>query len=136
MGNRLTQIATRTGDAGTTGLGDNTRVSKNSLRVHAMGDVDELNSNIGVLLCEDMPERVRAVAHFHPVEIEVVCCGSYRRGRPSSGDVDILIAPVKRSGTNLRLSPFIDQLTSEGFLTLDLRQSVGQFAGEKERAMK
>lgn len=61
MGNRLTQIATRTGDNGTTGLGDNTRVSKNSLRVHAMGDVDELNSNIGVLLCEDMPERVRTL---------------------------------------------------------------------------
>ena len=59
MGNRLTQIATRTGDNGTTGLGDNTRVSKNSLRVHAMGDVDELNSNIGVLLCEDMPQGVR-----------------------------------------------------------------------------
>ena len=61
MGQRLTQIATRTGDNGTTGLGDNTRVSKNSLRVHAMGDVDELNSNIGVLLCEDMPEGVRAL---------------------------------------------------------------------------
>jgi len=61
MANRLTQIATRTGDAGTTGLGDNTRVSKNSLRVHAMGDVDELNSNIGVLLCEDMPEGIRTL---------------------------------------------------------------------------
>jgi cob(I)alamin adenosyltransferase len=61
MGNRLTQIATRTGDNGTTGLGDNTRVSKNSLRVHAMGDVDELNSHIGVLLCEDMPEPVRTL---------------------------------------------------------------------------
>ena len=59
MGNRLTQIATRTGDDGTTGLGDNTRISKNGLRVHAMGDVDELNSNIGVLLCEDMPPPVR-----------------------------------------------------------------------------
>lgn len=59
MGQRLTQIATRTGDDGTTGLGDNTRVSKDSLRVHAMGDVDELNSHIGVLLCEDMPEGVR-----------------------------------------------------------------------------
>ena len=59
MGKRLTQIATRTGDNGTTGLGDNTRVSKNSLRVHAMGDVDELNSHIGVLLCEDMPTNVR-----------------------------------------------------------------------------
>ena len=59
MGNRLTQIATRTGDNGSTGLGDNTRVSKNSLRVHAMGEVDELNSNIGVLLCEAMPDGVR-----------------------------------------------------------------------------
>ncbi|MEY4344746.1 MAG: hypothetical protein RL032_578 [Pseudomonadota bacterium] len=61
MGNRLTQIATRTGDNGTTGLGDNTRVSKNSLRVHAMGDVDELNSHIGLLLCDDMPESVRTL---------------------------------------------------------------------------
>ena len=61
MGNRLTQIATRTGDNGTTGLGDNQRVSKNSLRVHAMGDVDELNSNLGVLLCEPMLDEVRAL---------------------------------------------------------------------------
>jgi len=60
MANRLTQIATRTGDNGTTGLGDNTRVSENSLRVHAMGDVDELNSHLGVLLCEDMPPRCAA----------------------------------------------------------------------------
>ena len=59
MGNRLSQIATRTGDNGSTGLGDNTRVSKDSLRVHAMGDVDELNSHIGVLLCEELPADVR-----------------------------------------------------------------------------
>ncbi|WP_213959010.1 cob(I)yrinic acid a,c-diamide adenosyltransferase [Variovorax sp. dw_954] len=59
MGNRLTQIATRTGDDGSTGLGDNTRVPKDHLRVHAMGDVDELNSSIGLLLCEPMPDAVR-----------------------------------------------------------------------------
>ncbi|MFN5177473.1 cob(I)yrinic acid a,c-diamide adenosyltransferase [Limnohabitans sp.] len=59
MGNRLTQIATRTGDTGTTGLGNHQRVSKNSLRVHAMGEVDELNSHIGLLLCEDMPGPLR-----------------------------------------------------------------------------
>jgi cob(I)alamin adenosyltransferase len=59
MGKRLTQIATRTGDDGTTGLGDNTRVSKDHLRVHAMGDVDELNSHIGLLLCEQLPGDVR-----------------------------------------------------------------------------
>ncbi|MCX7815473.1 MAG: cob(I)yrinic acid a,c-diamide adenosyltransferase [Tepidimonas ignava] len=61
MGHRLTQIATRTGDAGTTGLGNNQRVSKNSLRVHAMGDVDELNSNLGLLLTEPLPDDVRAL---------------------------------------------------------------------------
>ena len=59
MGNRLTQIATRTGDDGTTGLADNTRVSKASGRPHAMGDVDELNSHIGLLLCEPLPADVR-----------------------------------------------------------------------------
>jgi cob(I)alamin adenosyltransferase len=61
MGQRLTQIATRTGDDGTTGLGDGTRVSKDHLRVQAMGDVDELNSQIGVLLAEPLPDDVRGL---------------------------------------------------------------------------
>jgi len=59
MSNRLTQIATRTGDDGTTGLGDGTRVPKDHMRVRAMGDVDELNSSIGVLLAEPLPADVR-----------------------------------------------------------------------------
>ena len=59
MANRLTQIATRTGDDGTTGLGNGTRVPKNHLRVQAMGDVDELNSTFGVLLAEPLPDDVR-----------------------------------------------------------------------------
>ena len=59
MGKRLTQIATRTGDDGTTGLGDNPRVPKHHLRVQAMGDVDELNSHIGLLMCEPLPQEVR-----------------------------------------------------------------------------
>lgn len=59
MGNRLSKIYTRTGDAGTTGLGNGERISKNSLRVHAMGDVDELNAVLGLLLCEALPDDVR-----------------------------------------------------------------------------
>ena len=59
MGNRLSKIYTRTGDAGTTGLGDGTRVPKDSLRIHALGDVDELNSALGLLLCEDLPASAR-----------------------------------------------------------------------------
>jgi len=60
MANRLTQIATRTGDTGTTGLGDGQRVDKDHLRICAMGDVDELNSEIGVLITEGLPESVAA----------------------------------------------------------------------------
>ena len=59
MSNRLTQIATRTGDDGSTGLGDGTRTRKDALRVQAMGDVDELNSGLGVLLAEPLPDDVR-----------------------------------------------------------------------------
>ncbi|WP_374658361.1 cob(I)yrinic acid a,c-diamide adenosyltransferase [Inhella sp.] len=59
MGNRLTQIATRTGDDGSTGLTDGSRVPKTHARVAAMGDVDELNSHLGVLLAEPLPEAVR-----------------------------------------------------------------------------
>ena len=60
MGNRLSQIATRTGDDGTTGLGDGTRTRKDSLRIAAIGDIDELNCVIGVLLTEALPEDVNA----------------------------------------------------------------------------
>jgi cob(I)alamin adenosyltransferase len=59
MANRLTQIATRTGDDGTTGLGDGTRVPKSHLRIAALGDVDELNSSLGVILAEPLPDDVR-----------------------------------------------------------------------------
>lgn len=52
MGNRLTRIYTRTGDDGTTGLGDGRRVPKDDLRIEAYGTIDELNSQIGVVLAE------------------------------------------------------------------------------------
>ena len=58
MGNRLSKIYTRTGDDGTTGLGDGTRVPKDDPRVEAYGTVDELNSCIGVLLAESLPQAI------------------------------------------------------------------------------
>jgi len=60
MGHRLTKIYTRTGDSGDTGLGDGSRVPKDSQRIHALGEVDELNSVIGLLLAEELPVGVRA----------------------------------------------------------------------------
>ena len=61
MGNRLSKIYTRTGDDGSTGLGDGSRTGKDSLRVNAYGTVDEANSAIGVLLAVDLPEDVRTL---------------------------------------------------------------------------
>jgi cob(I)alamin adenosyltransferase len=60
MGNRLSKIYTRTGDKGTTGLGDGARVDKDSLRVEAYGTVDELNSAVGLVLSADLPDEVRS----------------------------------------------------------------------------
>ncbi len=61
MGHRLSKIYTRTGDAGTTGLGNGNRVSKNSLRIHTLGEVDEANAAIGIMLCEELPDDVRVL---------------------------------------------------------------------------
>jgi cob(I)alamin adenosyltransferase len=61
MGNRLSKIYTKTGDDGSTGLGDGSRVSKDSARVTAYGTVDEANSAIGLILACDIPEDVREI---------------------------------------------------------------------------
>lgn len=59
MAHRLTKISTRTGDDGTTGLANKARVSKDDARVEAIGAVDELNSALGALLAEPLPEDIR-----------------------------------------------------------------------------
>ncbi|MEO6227512.1 MAG: cob(I)yrinic acid a,c-diamide adenosyltransferase [Thermomonas sp.] len=59
MGNRLSKIYTRTGDDGSTGLGDGSRVAKDSLRVNAYGTVDEANCSIGLMLASDLPDDIR-----------------------------------------------------------------------------
>jgi cob(I)alamin adenosyltransferase len=74
MGHRLSAITTRTGDDGSTGLGDGSRVAKDSARVQAMGDVDELNSCLGVLLAEPLHESV--VAALAPVQHVLFDLGS------------------------------------------------------------
>lgn len=61
MANRLSKIYTRTGDDGTTGLGDGSRVNKDSLRIDAMGDVDELNTVIGMIVTEPVPEYIKSM---------------------------------------------------------------------------
>lgn len=60
MTDRLSSIITRSGDQGSTGLGDGSRISKNAERIHALGDVDELNTIVGLLRCESLPQDVDA----------------------------------------------------------------------------
>lgn len=60
MANRLSTIATRTGDDGTTGLGDGSRTRKDDARIQVIGEIDELNATLGVLLVEPLPDPVRA----------------------------------------------------------------------------
>lgn len=61
MGNRLSKIYTKTGDDGTTGLGDGSRVAKDSARVAAYGTIDEANSCIGLVLATEIPDDVRSL---------------------------------------------------------------------------
>jgi cob(I)alamin adenosyltransferase len=61
VGHRLSKITTRTGDAGETGLGDGSRVSKGHPRIAALGDIDELNCALGMVLAEELPGEIRAV---------------------------------------------------------------------------
>ena len=67
MGNRLSEIVTRTGDRGTTGMADGSRRAKNDARVHCLGEVDELNASIGVALSllEDGPTQQLLFAVQH-----------------------------------------------------------------------
>jgi cob(I)alamin adenosyltransferase len=60
MAKRLTKIVTRTGDDGTTGLADGSRLPKDALRIESLGEVDELNSAVGLVLAEDLPEALRS----------------------------------------------------------------------------
>jgi cob(I)alamin adenosyltransferase len=90
MGHRLSKIYTRTGDAGTTGLGDGERVAKDHPRVEAYGTVDELNSAIGVVLAGDLPDGIaRCLTGIQHDLFDVggeLCMPSYRAVTPARID--------------------------------------------------
>jgi cob(I)alamin adenosyltransferase len=115
VGNRLSKIYTRTGDDGTTGLGDGSRVPKDSLRVEAYGTVDELNSTIGmVLACEGIDDAVRET--LTQVQHELFDLGGELciPGMAMIEDADITRLEVSLDGFNEPLPPLKDFILPGG----------------------
>jgi cob(I)alamin adenosyltransferase len=101
MGHRLSKIITRTGDGGDTGLGDGSRVRKDSPRVAALGEIDELNSALGVLLAEPMPETIRT--NLESIQHDLFDLG---------GDVSIPGRATMTSGQVERLETLLEDLNA------------------------
>lgn len=102
MGYRLSRIYTRTGDKGTTGLGDGTRVEKDSLRVEAYGTVDELNSCIGLLVAHEIPAAI--AGQLVAIEHDLFDIG---------GELSIPGHCVVKETQVQRLEEFLDALNAE-----------------------
>ncbi len=102
MGHRLSKIYTRTGDEGSTGLGDGSRVSKNSQRVHALGDIDELNSMLGVLLATALPESM--ANELLEIQHDLFDLG---------GEISIPTANLLPASACARLEGLIDKVNAE-----------------------
>lgn len=105
MGHRLSKISTRTGDAGETGLGNGARVSKDSARIAALGDIDELNSALGVMLAEDVPADLRAV--FEQVQHDLFDLGGELSipGHALLGDPQVAALEAALERCNRDLAP-------------------------------
>ena len=116
MGNRLSRIYTRTGDDGSTGLGDGSRVSKDSARVAAYGTVDEANSAIGLVLACEIPDDIRAslVAVQHQMfDLGGELCIP---GHAAIFDADIERLETTLDGYNANLPPLKDFILPGGGL--------------------
>ena len=114
MGNRLSKIYTRTGDDGSTGLGDGSRVAKDSLRVGAYGSVDEANSMIGLVLASDVPEGIRIL--LTAVQHQLFDLGGELciPGHAAIFDVDIQRLEHHLDGYNDELPPLKDFILPGG----------------------
>ena len=102
MGYRLSKIYTRTGDKGTTGLGDGRRVDKDSARIEAIGTVDELNSLIGVLIAQPAPQSINEV--LTDIQHRLFDLG---------GELSIPSMQVIKAESVDQLEAFLDQLNTD-----------------------
>jgi len=115
MGYRLSKIYTRTGDKGTTGLGDGSRVAKDHAQIEAIGTVDELNSVLGVVMAESLPEDVATV--FATIQHRLLDLGAELSLPPGNNrlrnrDVDYLEKTLDQY--NATLEPLMDFILPGG----------------------
>lgn len=135
MGHRLTKIYTRTGDAGETGLGDGTRVPKDSQRVHALGEIDELNSTIGVLLAEDLPENMRAA--LSGIQHDLFDLGGEVciPGHAGMGEEQVALLETLLDGYNRDLPPLKEFILPGGTRSASLAHLARTVCRRAERAL-
>jgi cob(I)alamin adenosyltransferase len=114
MAHRLTKIYTRTGDGGTTGLANGSRVAKDAPRIEAIGAVDELNSALGVLLAESLPDAVRAC--LDEVQNDLLDLGGELSvpGHPIMSKAHVERLERELDGLNAGLSPLKDFILPGG----------------------
>lgn len=114
MGNRLSAIATRTGDDGSTGLGDGRRVRKTDARIVAIGDVDELNSALGVVLAEALPPAVRET--LSAIQHDLFELGGELSipGREAIGDAHLARLDLALKTFNAELAPLLEFILPGG----------------------
>lgn len=135
MGHRLTQITTRTGDDGSTGLADGSRVPKDHRRIQALGDVDELNSHLGVLLAEPLPDDVRQL--LGDIQHELFNLGGELAVPGSTLLKDTALLQIDQALTdhNGRLPPLAEFILPAGTRSAALAHVARAVARRAERAV-
>ena len=135
MGHRLSRIVTRTGDAGTTGLGDGTRVPKDSARIAAIGEIDELNSTLGVLLAEPLPADI--VACLTAIQHDLFDLGGEVAvpGYQAVTDSHVVRLEAEVERLNAELSPLKEFVLPGGVRTAALAHVSRAVARRAERSL-
>ncbi|OQS48137.1 ATP:cob(I)alamin adenosyltransferase [Chromobacterium violaceum] len=135
MSDRLSSIVTRTGDDGSTGLGDGSRVAKDSVRIQALGDVDELNSVIGVLLAETPPPPI--AEWLAEVQHDLFDLGSELAvpGYQAIGDGHVQALEALVSFMNEELGPLKEFILPGGLRTAALAHQARSVCRRAERAV-
>ena len=135
MGHRLSKIYTRTGDGGETGLGDGSRVRKDSQRVVALGEVDELNSTMGVLLAESLPDKIREA--LEGIQHDLFDLGGDLSipGRSSMSDAQVKRLEALLDGLNSALPPLKEFILPGGTRAAGLAHLARTVCRRAERSL-